>query len=188
MTRTKIPTTLSEYQQHVRKEALKVQADMGWPDEKMNETLIALGLPPKITHMVPLKVTATATIIVPVDDCLTEEEAKASLTNLPAEKARERLASAGFTTGGFLVFATEPGEVPNMDTAQPGDSDMTLANSRIYQATPRDARQQCELYNADQGWYCTRPREHTGQHVAGNGTLIRAVWPQAEPVPVAEAF
>src|SRR5690606_10747291 len=33
-------------------------------------------------------------------------------------------------------------------------------------------------------WYCTWQPGHTGDHVAGNGERVCAVWPQTPPVPV----
>lgn len=173
-----IPTTLTEYQQFVRTEALKVQVDMGWPDEKLNATLKALGLPEKLTFQVPVKITGTMTVLANVTDATSEEEARASVTTKTHDDLATLCSTAGVSAGHFGNLIGELTTVPTMDECKVGDPDLTLANTSVRIATERGNRTRCDTYN-NSGYYCTRPLSHEGQHVAGGGVLVVAVWPVA---------
>lgn len=173
---TRIPTTLDEYRNFVRSEALKVQKDMGWPDEKMNATLVALGLPPKLDFQFMVTVKGETMAMITVSDTLSEEEARARLAAMTPDEVQETVART-VSMGGFHAVGVEQVEMPT--TFAVGDSDTTMANAAIYTATPRGERAQCEQYSTGGGNYCTRKRGHEGMHAAGNGTTIRAAWDRA---------
>ncbi len=52
------------------------------------------------------------------------------------------------------------------DTCKPGDPD----------PTPDDDQESCPSRDSV-GWWCTRTVGHYGQHVAGTGERVAAVWP-----------
>lgn len=174
MTSTTTPTTLHEYQQFVRAEALKVQADMGWPDEKLNQTLRALGLPEKRTFTVPVLLTAQAHVLVSVTDVESEEAARASVeARNPAELSAVHGGLGGWTA---RVIDLPPEPVV-------GGPDFTLSNRTVYSARrltdPRAS--QCEVsIRASSGrrWdYCTLPAGHGGAlHAVGDGFTITRTW------------
>lgn len=169
-----IPTTLTEYQDYVRKEALKIQADMSWPDEKLNETLRALGLPEKRVFQVPIEVTGRMLVAVRVDDAETEEEARASIAGKTNEELRT-LVGRKMQVGYFGQL--EPRVLDGMPTTvEVGALDNTLANPSIYNAG--SSRAQCEdsHRNGLGYWYCTRPHGHDGQHAQGDGRTIVQTW------------
>lgn len=55
----------------------------------------------------------------------------------------------------------------NPDTAAIGNPDPTC-DVKIADS--------CANYHLREGWRCTRAAGHSGQHVAGNGTKVCAVW------------
>jgi hypothetical protein len=52
------------------------------------------------------------------------------------------------------------------DTCKPGDPDPTVYDDRKEVCSSRH-----------NGWWCTRTDGHEGQHVAGAGHMVAAVWP-----------
>lgn len=173
---TTIPTTLTEYQEFVRTEALKVQVDMGWPDEKLNATLRALGLPEKLNFYVPVEVTGKMVVVINVTDAMTEDEARAKVAGMSSEELRTQVRNFA-NVGNFTQLSGEVTTIP--DTFAVGDPDFTLSNSSIYASMQtREERRQCENYRANSSAYCTLRRGHDNDHhVAGNGSSIIAVWP-----------
>lgn len=168
---TTAPTTLHEYQEFVRKEALKIQADMGWPDEKMNATLRALGLPEKLVFRIPLKVTIEQIVVFRVDDAASEDEARQSIRDKSPEEL-ERMVRNVTPLYGRLAD-TELTEMPT--TFAVGDNDTTLTNSSVNAAYRGE--NYCENYEPDRGrHYCTRRKGHDGQHAQGDSGRIVAVW------------
>jgi hypothetical protein len=167
-----IPTTLHDYQEYVRKEALKIQVDMGWPDEKLNATLRALGLPEKLTFLVPVEVTGRMFAVIRVDDAMTEEEARASIAGKTPDELRpllHRTTQTGYFTGLQGTVVDMPAEFAV------GDPDTTYANPSIAAADGHNSRY-CEQYDSSDRHYCTRPRGHEGGHANGNGTTITGAW------------
>lgn len=175
-----IPTTLAEYQKYVREQALQIQVDMDWPDEKLNETLKALGLPEKKVFRLPLKVTGTVTVLAKIDDAETEEEAREKAAAKDSASLMDMLSQAGFSYGHFGSLAAEPGVMPDEDHLKVGDIDLTLSGNQ-YSRDRRNAgltRSRCDNYS-NTGWYCTRPVGHDGDHAVGNSQTITHVWAQA---------
>ncbi len=69
-----------------------------------------------------------------------------------------------------LVAPADPevtGGVSAEDTCKPGDPD----------PIPYDDRKGVACPSRYAGWWCTRTVGHSGQHVAGTGEQVAAVWP-----------
>jgi hypothetical protein len=173
-----IPTTLAEYMDFVRSEVLDIQLTQGMTDENMNAHLRALGLPEKRNFFIPVELTGTMTVVLNVNDALTEGEARDKIAELSEDQLRQRLSYVQ-NVGGMRNLATKITTIP--DTFAVGDADLTLTNQTIYaslQGEDRSLRRQCEQYRPTGSHYCTLRRGHEGeQHVAGNGNTIVAVWP-----------
>jgi hypothetical protein len=186
VTSTQIPTTLHEYQQYVRTQALQAQKDMGWPDDQMNQTLAALGLPPKQTYLVSLEVTGKALVQVVVEDAESEEAAKESFRSKTSEEVRGAMTASGLSVGHFSSFFAEVAPTPKIEV---GQLDTTLTNpavARMVRARGGE-RNVCEQYQRSGygGHYCTRPRNHGSaedatdedkRHAWGDGATIRSTW------------
>lgn len=174
-TRTAVPNSLHEYQEYVRKEALKIQRDMNWPDEKLNETLRALGLPEKLTFAVPVEITGTMIMAFYVTDAEDEAAARATIASKTPDELREMIRSR-VSMGGFANLT--PTLIDALPPLTDGGLDITLANPAMNDRSY--PRSYCENYEPIHGrHYCTLPRGHEGDHAQGNGTNIVAVWAQS---------
>lgn len=159
-----IPTTLDEYKEFARQEALRVQKDMNWPDEKLNATLRALGLPEKQRHVFTATVTATRKVSLVDDESLTREEAEAKLL----DRAKNDPRFVGYQVQ--AVEALPEGAVDDR-VYQRGDEDDTLLAQGV------DRSGWCGSTNPN-GYTCTREPGHGGNHAAGYGRndVIGRVW------------
>jgi hypothetical protein len=73
-----------------------------------------------------------------------------------------------WTWGGLPPGARLPTVDDLADVCQPGDRPDPTAHTRKPYCARHDAEQR--------GYCCTRPEGHTGQHVAGTGSYVAAVW------------
>jgi hypothetical protein len=170
---TTAPTTLHEYKDFVRAEALRIQKDMSWPDDKLNAALRALGLPEKQSLVVGLRVTGTNLLFLDMaeEGATTPEEAQQAALALSMDEVNRRMASLG-VTGQYHPESVEL----HMPPARPkvGDPDWTMTNPSLY-ATMR-GRRMCEEYPTRGQHYCTMPHGHDGPHARGDGSTITHVF------------
>lgn len=158
---------LEAYKRQVRDEALQVQRDMNWPDEKMNATLRALGLPEKRTFHVAVKVTAETIVSVQITDAETEEEARQKAVSKEFSELRREIRASAWRANSVEVYERPDGEYTVGDPHMP-----PLLDSGHY-------REWCRA-TTDGGYECSLPKAHEGlQHAASNDTNVVAVWPTA---------
>lgn len=166
-------TDLATYKKLVRRVALAAAKEREWCDDGTNEYLRALDLAPKVKHRVPVTVTTTHRVLVQVEDAESMEEARervAAGDSAPVEAAvRDRLGVAA------TLVSHEPTvlgdiKVGDPDVTHPYASPTCDVRDRRRDPVTRD-------YSGT-GHYCTWHRDHDGDHVAGNGTEVIAVWPQ----------
>jgi hypothetical protein len=153
---------LEAFKKTVRETALWAQESQGWCDDGFNEAMRRMGMPEKKRFNIPVEaqVQSTRNARIEVLDALTEEEARASVTE---EKVRDYLE---LSTNETLV-SWNLREPKDPDEQVRGDLDSTYTR-----------RAQCENYDRRaSGYYCTRERGHSGrQHIAGNGERVLATW------------
>jgi hypothetical protein len=161
-------TDLEAYKKLVRRVGIRAAKERDWCDSGTNEYLAALGLPLKQRFQVPVETTITARVHVSVDDAETFEEAL-------ARAAADHDVVKDSITRQFGARVTDIGAITavSMDDVQVGDPDP------CNHAEPRMCHTQTNTHNGNGRVYCTLPRDHTGQHVAGNGTRVLWVWPQS---------
>lgn len=151
--------TLDEYKALVRREALRVQNEMGWCDDGLNETLRNLGLPEKFGPVrVPVRVRTERIQVVTIEDAENIEDAHRRATDpeYMAEKLR-----------------VDRHELVHVEVVEEKDPDLLRRGDFDTSYEPR-FRNQCGVRL--NGRSCTRARHDTGQHVANNGEMVTHTW------------
>lgn len=163
------PEQFQAYRRKVYATACKVITDHSWCSEA-NQYLNRMGLPNRGSVRVPMEVSFTRTLWVPVpaldgEDALSiaQEDDEAMRSAVEAAVA-ENIGSTAVATGWTVKPEALAGEPKNPEV---GSWDFTN------QGTATETT--CGQYRSSRG-YCTRRPHHSGQHAIGNGRTIIAVW------------
>jgi hypothetical protein len=169
---------LEDFQAHVRKVALKVQARQGWSDDGLNTVLRDLGLREKKVTRVTVEVALTRRGTVVLTDADSEEEAIARVAAMTPQQLVE--AGAFKNLGGYgshRVLTREELSATD-DFAALGQGDRTDAVRAERDANP--GLEYCGQRGPSREWVCSRITGHTGTHIAMSGREVLENWQEGE--------
>lgn len=171
------------FEQKVRTEAIKFAREHGYCDSAVNEFLQRIGLPPKQTFKIPVRVPGLIEPVrLRVDDANSDAEARDMLRSDPERTLRTLSRKLHFKVGEFEV----PDAPPAPPAGVPAPGQPCPEEGEWYAvSTQSGGPNQCRVRDAEgenPELYCTRPVAHTADwHVAaGKNAGVLATWPAKE--------